>query len=64
MSENQLCRKWTDKVTPYLGKEFHFSDDLRTTLATLQDLASHRMGVPDYAAVRLQDKFDRNMLAK
>ena len=46
---------WDSTVREILGEEFYFNDGLRTTTATLRDLAAHTMGIPSNNYVRLQD---------
>ncbi|XP_041368109.1 D-alanyl-D-alanine-carboxypeptidase/endopeptidase AmpH-like [Gigantopelta aegis] len=51
-------------VVDVLGKDFRFEDDLRTKYATLEDLLSHRLGIPSNNNIRLDTNLTRANLPK
>ena len=36
---------WNTKVRDVLGEDFYFNDGLKTSQATMKDLAAHRLGL-------------------
>ena len=47
-----------------LGEDFRFYDDMRTKYATLEDLLSHRLGIPSNNNLRLDTNLTRANLPK
>ncbi|KAK6179308.1 hypothetical protein SNE40_011698 [Patella caerulea] len=51
-------------VREILGPNFKFADDLRTEYTTLEDLLSHRTGIPPNNFIRYDNNLTRNNLIK
>lgn len=52
-----MCRTWDTPVRDILGDDFQLYDDTLTSLATVGDLLSHRLGLPGYFLPLLAGSF-------
>ena len=57
-------RGWETLVRDVLGKNFYFNDTRRSSCATLQDLATHTMGIPPHEFLRMRKNFNLQLLER